>query len=49
MWLAERKVIPPPEWHHEPTLTDNNGYTVALYLADNHIIPPAEWHHDADI
>ena len=31
---------------HNPTLTNNMGYTVALLLASKGIVPPKEWEHD---
>lgn len=32
MYLANIKIIPPPEWFHDPTLQDNKGNTVAMIL-----------------
>ena len=46
MFLAKNGIVPPPEWQHDPTLTDNYSFTVAMFLAANGIIPPNEWQHD---
>ena len=46
MLLAHEGVIP-QEWHHSPTLRDEDGYTVAILLAHRGIIPPKEWLHDS--
>ena len=38
----------PPQWEHDPTLRDNDGWTVAMYAAyDRHIstLSP-QWEHD---
>lgn len=43
MDLAHRGIIPPREWHHNPTLRDNHDWTVAMWLAYRGIIPPKEW------
>jgi len=40
MILASIKIIPPKEWSHNPTITDNYGFTVAHILAQKCIIPP---------
>ena len=37
MILAKNKVEIPKEWEHNPTLKNNDGYTVALYMVDNNI------------
>ena len=34
MLLAERGLMPPNLWLHDPMLTDNQGYTVAMLIAD---------------
>ena len=47
MLMAENKITNiPPEWHHNPTLRNKNGYTVAMIMAENGItnIPPEFWH-----
>ena len=43
MNLASHKIIPPPEWHHNPELKNIDNKTVAMILTDNKIIPPPEW------
>ena len=40
MKLAYQGIIPSKEWHHDPTLVNNHGYTVAMKLAFKEIIPP---------
>ena len=40
MLLANKKIIPPKEWEHNPNLMSCSHYTVAMYLAENGIIPP---------
>ena len=45
MIYADVKIIPPPEWHHDPTLLDSRGFTVAMLLGFYGIIPPKEWEH----
>jgi len=42
MYLAGCEIIPPKEWHHDPTLEDNCEKTVAAYLAEKGI-DPEEW------
>lgn len=46
MLLALRKVEIPPQWYHNPTLTNSYGYTVALYQAQSGIIPTSHWLHN---
>lgn len=41
--LASRGIIPSEKYIHNPSLQNNEGYTVAMYLAANGIIPPKEW------
>ena len=48
MKLACHEIIPPKEWHHSSTLTDNHNDTVAIILAEYGIIPPKEWYHDPE-
>ena len=43
MILAEKGIIPPNEWIHDPSLQDLNKETVAMKLANKGIIPPKEW------
>ena len=33
MTLAAAGIIPPKEWHHDPKLKNNGGYTVADILS----------------
>ena len=35
MKLAEKGIIPPKEWEHNPTLKNKNGWTTALHIAHN--------------
>ena len=37
MFLAEKGIIPPKQWFHDPTLQDINGNTVAMLLASNKV------------
>lgn len=46
MILADKGITPPKEWHHNPTLSDEWGYTVAMTLSSKGITPPKEWLHD---
>ena len=47
MLLAEKGIIPPKEWHHDPTLFDKYiGFTVAIYLIENNLEVPEEWRYD---
>ena len=43
---AKSGLVPPKKCVHDPTLKDDNDYTVALYLAKHGKIPPTEWHHN---
>ena len=43
MYLARYGVVPPKEWQHNPSLTNDNNETVAILLASNGIVPPKEW------
>ena len=47
--LALKGIIPPKQWHHNPEITTNGGWTVAMFLAWNKIIPPKEWYHDPNM
>lgn len=40
MRYANRGIIPPNEWNHDPELKNKDEWTVALLLAKNHICPP---------
>ena len=40
MILADKGIIPPSEWYHDPSLTNDKKETVAMLLARNGIIPP---------
>ena len=46
MHLASNGIIPPKEWHHDPSLQEIYRETVAMKLAKNEIIPPKEWCHN---
>ena len=46
MLFADRDIIPPKEWNHDPLIKNVNGQTIALILAGSGIIPPKEWEHD---
>ena len=40
MLLADKGIIPPEEWEHNPILKEDiNGNTVAMILASKGIIP----------
>lgn len=43
MMFADKGIIPPKEWHHDPKLYDKYGETVATYLIKEKITPPEEW------
>ena len=49
MLLAEKGLIPPKYFEHDPNIKNINGETVAILLADYGIIPPKEWCHDPNI
>ena len=49
MTLASKRIIPPKKWHHNPTLHNKYGDTVAIILASKGIIPPKEWMHDINL
>lgn len=44
--LSYEGIVPPMEWHHDPTL-ESKYYTVtvAKNLLMNNILPPKEWEH----
>lgn len=47
---AEDLVQIPPEWHHDPLLTNDNGETVAMIWANNRSDPiPKEWEHEPTV
>ena len=46
MFLANKGIIPPKEWHHDPLMKNYEGNTVAIILAKRRIIPPKEWEHN---
>lgn len=33
MYLVDNKIMPPPEWEHDPKLINSYGNTVAIKLA----------------
>lgn len=45
MCLAHSGIKPPAYWKHDPTLVNDNGWTIAMNLAINKVIPPKEWEH----
>lgn len=49
MILANKGIIPPNEWLHDPMLQDIFGMTVGMILAVKKIIPPKEWYHDPSL
>ena len=49
MYLADNKIIPTREWHHEPSLQYRFNRTVSMLLAEKGIIPPKEWFHDPSL
>lgn len=38
MIYADKGIIPPKEWEHNPTIHDAVGYTVAMRLASRNIL-----------
>lgn len=49
LYLADKGVIPPKEWCHDPLIVNEYGNTVAMKLALNKIEPPDEWVHDSKL
>ena len=49
MTLASKRIIPPKKWHHNPTLSNRYGDTVAIILASKGIIPPKDWMHNINL
>ena len=41
--LANKGIIPPKEWYHDPTLCSYLGHTVAILLIINKKEVPKEW------
>ncbi len=48
MILANKRIIPPKEWYHDPKICDNHGWTVAIYLLKNKLEVPEEWRYDPE-
>ena len=46
MKLAEHDINIPEYWKHDPLLTDNNGYTVAMHYAYRGHNISDKWKHD---
>ena len=46
MILADKGIIPPKEWLHDPILKNDFEDTVAMILSCEGVIPPKEWYHD---
>ena len=46
MYLAEKGIIPPKEWQHDPNIKDKWGKTVAYHLKYNNLPIPNEWYDD---
>ncbi len=46
MLLAQKGVIPPKEWYHDPKLYNTYGNTVAILLLKNGKEVPEEWKYD---
>ena len=40
MILAQKGIMPPKQWEHDPLLKDQNDNTVAIILSSKGIIPP---------
>ena len=38
--VFKEKKIPDKRFYHDPTIRDNDNWTVAMYLVYNSIIPP---------
>ena len=47
MYLAEKGIIPPKEWQHDPNIKDKWGKTVAYHLKYNNLPIPNEWYDDS--
>ncbi len=48
MFLADKKLIAPKEYQHDPKIYNKYGNTVAVYLIMNNIKVPQEWKYDAN-
>lgn len=48
MYLAEQRIIPPKEFHHDPKLYNIIKETVAILLLRNRVEVPKEWRYDPE-
>lgn len=49
MYYTKNGKIPDECWYHDPKISDNKFWTVAMHLINNNIIPPEKWCYNPDI